>query len=129
VHLAEPRASLVLDLAAELGVPVRGLTPGIAYRGQFYGRNSEGREFHELITPENLISIIEALPSGLTELSCHPGRAEDAPEPYAKEREIELETLCDPRVIETIMLSGVKLRSFLQLIILVCTLLPVAASP
>jgi predicted glycoside hydrolase/deacetylase ChbG (UPF0249 family) len=56
------------------------------------------------------------LPDGCTELACHPGIGVLLTEStYADEREREVVALCDPRVIEACMSTGVTLTSFAQL--------------
>ncbi len=67
--------------------------------------------------PENisvaaLVQIIETLPNGITELSCHPAAKADTQLTYDIERITELETLCDPGIREVLKRCGVELRSF-----------------
>jgi predicted glycoside hydrolase/deacetylase ChbG (UPF0249 family) len=61
---------------------------------------------------ENLIRILKALESGVTELACHPASGHDFDSPYAEERQEELRTLCDPRVRATVESEGIILCSF-----------------
>jgi hypothetical protein len=56
--------------------------------------------------------LITALPTGITEIACHPGDGTDAWPPYARERATELDTLCDPLVRETIVKKQISLCSF-----------------
>jgi chitin disaccharide deacetylase len=112
-HMSEPLASVAVRLAAELDVPLR--DRGIRYEGGFYGQTGKGEPYPEGIEPEHLVELIEALPTGWTELGCHPGRGADAGSPYEAERERELRALCDPRVAAAIERAGVELRSFAQL--------------
>ena len=112
-HMSEPVASVAARLAAELRVPLRGR--GIRYEGGFYGQTGKGEPYPEGIELEHLVELIEALPSGWTELGCHPGRGADAGSPYEAERELELRALCDPRVAAAIERIGVSLRSFAEL--------------
>ena len=53
-----------------------------------------------------------SLPSGLTELGCHPAAGEDLDSMYASERLVELKTLCDPRVRAALSRAKVRLCSF-----------------
>jgi predicted glycoside hydrolase/deacetylase ChbG (UPF0249 family) len=112
-HMSEPVASVAARLAAELGVPLR--DRGIRYEGGFYGQTGKGEPYPEGIEPEHLVELIGALPSGWTELGCHPGRGADSGSPYERERELELRALCDPRVAAAVERAGVELRSFAQL--------------
>jgi predicted glycoside hydrolase/deacetylase ChbG (UPF0249 family) len=112
-HMSEPVASIAARLATELKAPLR--DRGIRYEGGFYGQTGKGVPYPEGIEPEHLIELIEALPSGWTELGCHPGRGADTGSPYEAEREIELRALCDPRVAAAIERAGVSLRSFAEL--------------
>lgn len=115
VHRDEPVATALARAGARLGVPVRGVTPEIAYSGAFYGQDSRGAPVPEAITVEGLVETIEALPPGTTELACHPAAEADHDSAYGRERLRELATLCDPRVRAAINRAGVHLRSFAEL--------------
>jgi chitin disaccharide deacetylase len=112
VHRDEPVRTALLRVGDRLGVPVRDLTPGIAYAGGFYGQDGEGAPHPGGITVQALAEMIEALPVGITELGCHPAAEADHDSVYGRERMRELETLCDPRVRVAIDRCGVDLRSF-----------------
>ena len=111
VHQHEPLRTIVLRLAAELGVPARALTPGIRYDGSFYGQDGRGRPFPAGISPENLIRLIHALPPGTTELGCHPGFVSDFSGTYCGEREIEVQTLCAPEARQALRAAGISLTT------------------
>jgi len=112
VHLREPARSALVDVSCELHVPLRHLTPGVHYCGNFYGQTAEGYPFPDAISVEGLLKILTALPIGFTELGCHPGAGNDLNTMYRNERERELETLCDSRVRATIKNQEIELRSF-----------------
>ena len=112
VHREEPVQGALLRAGERLGVPVRDLTPGIAYSGAFYGQDAEGSPVPDAITVEALVETIETLPPGITELGCHPAAETDHDSTYDRERVQEVETLCDPRVRAAIDHCGVALRSF-----------------
>ncbi len=116
VHREEPVRAALLGIGERLGVPVRDLTPGIAYSGVFYGQDPEGTPVPDAITVEALVGTIETLPPGITELGCHPGVEADHDSTYGRERVQEVETLCDPRVRAAIDRCGVVLRSFSDLV-------------
>ena len=115
VHRDEPARTAVLQAGERLGVPVRWFTPGVAYSGAFYGQDSHGTPLPDAITVEALVEVIETLPSGVTELACHPAAEVDHDSAYGEERIRELEALCDPRVAAAIDRYGVDLRSFANL--------------
>jgi chitin disaccharide deacetylase len=115
VHRNEPARTALRKLGAELGVPVRHFTPAISYSGSFYGQDAKGEAVPEAITVEGLISVIERLPAGVTELGCHPADPTDHESTYDRERALEVATLCDPRVKAAIDHNGVSLRSFADL--------------
>jgi predicted glycoside hydrolase/deacetylase ChbG (UPF0249 family) len=115
VHRDEPVGSALEKAGAQLGVPVRGATPSIAYSGAFYGQDRRGAPLPEPITVAGLLATIDALPPGTTELACHPAAATDHDSAYGRERLQELETLCDPRVRAAIGEAGIELRSFAEL--------------
>lgn len=113
VHQSEPVASVAAALAAELGVPLRGR--GIRFEGGFYGQTGKGESLPEMISVERLRTIISSLPSGWSELGCHPGLGVTTAESsYAHEREIEVRALCHlslPKLLES---EQIALRSFAE---------------
>jgi predicted glycoside hydrolase/deacetylase ChbG (UPF0249 family) len=111
IHREEPVRSVLTELAEELDVPLRSVSSNVRYSGQFYGQTATGESVPEAITVEALLAIVERLPAGTTELSCHPGES-DARSVYAGEREIELRALCDPRISAALGTRGIHLRSF-----------------
>jgi chitin disaccharide deacetylase len=112
-HMSEPVASVAANLAAELGVALRGRQ--VRYEGGFYGQTGKGEPYPEGIEPGHLVELIEALPPGWTEIGCHPSRCADTGSSYEAERELELRVLCDPGVSVAIERAGVSLRSFAEL--------------
>lgn len=112
VHLEEPVRAALLRAGERLAVPVRDLTPGIAYSGAFYGQDGKGAPLPEALTVDALVKTIEDLPAGITEMGCHPAAEVDHASTYGHERLQEVETLCDPRVRAAIDRCHVALRSF-----------------
>jgi predicted glycoside hydrolase/deacetylase ChbG (UPF0249 family) len=112
VHRREPVRSVLLDMAAKLNVPLRECTPGIRYCGAFYGQTLVGSPQVDAIGVDALLELLAALPSGTTELGCHPATHEDTTGMYRSERRLELLTLCDPRVRDALRREDVSLRSF-----------------
>lgn len=98
-------------VAGELGVPLRGNTAGIHYRN-FYARTRKGGPLGTDFSAEHLMKIVAALPTGVTELGCHPGLGQDTGSIYETERELEVDILCDERVRAALAREGVALMSF-----------------
>ena len=112
VHMSEPVRSIMLGAAERFDVPLRACTAGIRYVGEFYGQTGEGEPFPDGITGARLLSLIDALQPGWTELGCHPGWSEGLDSVYLREREEELRVLCDREMREAIGRAGVHLGSF-----------------
>jgi len=112
VHESEPARGVAEALAAELGVPLRNRV--IRYEGGFYGQSGKGEPFPEGITPDRLLDLIRALPPGWTEIGCHPAAGPVPTSSYDAERQIELETLRDPRVRDLLNVMHINLCSFAQ---------------
>ena len=115
VHRREPAATVVARIARDLGLPVRG--DGTArYVGGFYGQDDIGSPYPEGITVARLLELLDALQPGLTELGCHPGHV-DAGEPlggtiYRLERNVECDSLCDPRVLARLARGDIILTRY-----------------
>ena len=112
VHRREPVRSVAAALAHELDVPLRHFTPEIRYCGRFYGQTAEGLPIADASTAETLIAIVESLPSGTSELACHPGTGDEAGTMYRDERAQEVKALCDPSVRAALVAGRVQLCSF-----------------
>jgi len=109
VHREEPARAALLEAGERLGVPVRHFAPGVRYEGGFYGQGRGGEPWPEGITVAALCALLRALPPGVTELGCHPGLGAAGGSPYARERAVEVATLCDPRVRATVEREGIEL--------------------
>ncbi len=103
---------IVAAMAQELGVPLRQVIGDINYSGHFYGQTARGTDADERITCEALMRILSTLPSGVTELACHPGLDDELPCSYSSQREVELRVLCDPQVQRVIADQKIVLWSF-----------------
>ena len=112
VHLHEPVATVLDDLAGGLGVPLRHRMPTVRYCGEFYGQTGTGEPLPGGVSVEHLLEVIRDLPAGVTELGCHPGLGSDHQSGYARERELEVVALCHPRVKDMVRSAGVRLTSF-----------------
>jgi predicted glycoside hydrolase/deacetylase ChbG (UPF0249 family) len=112
VHESEPVAGVAEALAAELGVPLR--NRAVPYEGGFYGQSGKGGAFPEGIAPGRLVELIRGLPPGWSEVGCHPAAGPVPTSSYDAERQVELQTLCDPLIREALNVTNVKLCSFAQ---------------
>jgi predicted glycoside hydrolase/deacetylase ChbG (UPF0249 family) len=112
VHRSEPVRSVVAEISDRLGVPYRQGGEQVGYRGEFYGQTGDGRIVRGAIHADHLIGMFRSLPTGTTELACHPGLRDDAPGMYVFERRQEVDVLCDPRVRAAIEAEGIELISF-----------------
>jgi predicted glycoside hydrolase/deacetylase ChbG (UPF0249 family) len=112
VHRQEPVLGLTRAIAAELGIPLRHLTPGVRHCGAFYGQTSDGQSLPDAVSIERLVSILESLPPGVSELGCHPGEGGGPGSMYDAERRIEIETLCAPILRDTLSRLNIQLCSF-----------------
>jgi len=111
VHRDEPARSRLLQVSRALDIPLRHFS-AVRYFGNFYGQTATGLPYPEGLNVERLMQTLAALPTGITELGCHPGLGDDVDSMYRIERTDELKTLCDPRIRETLVAEGIKLRSF-----------------
>jgi predicted glycoside hydrolase/deacetylase ChbG (UPF0249 family) len=120
-HRHEPVRSIALELARALGVPLRELDPRIQFCGDFYGQRYGGvrrmKPNPRAISREGLAETLAGIGSGVTELCCHPGYADDLDsnprqEPYRGERTQEILTLCDPKVRGDVERLGLILCRF-----------------
>jgi predicted glycoside hydrolase/deacetylase ChbG (UPF0249 family) len=113
-HLHEPLRSPLLAAGDRIGIPVRGASGRVAYRGDFYGQSGRGEPYPGGITVEALLGLLDTLGDGVTELSCHPGADDitDLDSPYRTERAVERRVLCDPRLPGALADRGIELRPF-----------------
>ena len=102
-------------LAEELDVPLRHFDPRIRFCGEFYGHDGAGRPDTDSITPTALVTLLQTLPAGVTELGCHPGYTDGLNAWYRDERVQEVDTLCHPAVQEAIERLRIELVSFRDL--------------
>ncbi len=112
VHQREPVQSVVVELADQLGVPLRHFCRQISYCGDFYGQTAEGEPIPNRISVDGLIQILERLSPGSTELSCHPALVTDLNTLYREERVQEVKVLCAPRIRQAVTTMHVELCSF-----------------
>lgn len=105
-------ARLFLAAGRRYSVPVRGFSD-VVYVGRFYGQPEFGKTDLSKISPEIMMAMLRAVKPGVSEISCHPGRLETRPDAiYNREREVELQTLTDERVKNTITEEGIRLITY-----------------
>jgi predicted glycoside hydrolase/deacetylase ChbG (UPF0249 family) len=112
IHRSPGLTPLFQELAEAYRMPLREGSP-VRYFSKFYGQ-WDGETHLEQISVEALLAMVRhEIGDGVSELSCHPGY----PDPgfrtsYAKEREVELATLCDPRLRSGFDALGVRLINY-----------------
>ena len=117
-HTREPARHVVLDLAASLRLPARSCDPRVSYCGRFYGQTDEGSPLPDLIGVEALLKLLAELPTGVTELGCHPGVPDpqfSEGSPWRERRELELRIVTDPELRSLIDHAGIRLITYREL--------------
>lgn len=112
VHKEEPVRSAVEELFGDREIPIRHLTAGVRYCGEFYAQTGAGEPLPELISAAGLCRLLSRLEPGLTEVACHPGFDDELPSAYSRERRREVEVLCNDEVRASIEAGGILLTSF-----------------
>lgn len=114
VHKRPSVKASVVVAADRLEVPLRHFS-NVRYCGSFYGQDEDGSPIHHAVGVDGLIAVLSSLPVGVNELACHPGLGDDVEGMYRKERGLEVETLCDPRVRGCLESLGIRLTSFAKI--------------
>jgi predicted glycoside hydrolase/deacetylase ChbG (UPF0249 family) len=114
VHMRPVLLPHFRELGGRWRIPLRGCS-GVRYCSSFYGQWA-GERHPEQVSAAGLIRIFATeIGDGITELACHPGRADPAlSSSYAIERQLELRTLCDRSVRRFLDAHGIVLVSFEQ---------------
>jgi predicted glycoside hydrolase/deacetylase ChbG (UPF0249 family) len=113
VHRNGHLQKVAVEMARELGVPLRGCVGGVNYVGDFYGQSGKGEPFHEAITAAALAQLIRELPAGDNEIGCHAGHAEpDLATSYRVERAAEVAALCNAQVRRAVEEERIELCNF-----------------
>jgi predicted glycoside hydrolase/deacetylase ChbG (UPF0249 family) len=119
VHQHPVVLEVVLDLAASLKLPVRSTDSqmratmtarGLGSPAHFLG--DAGDEPYWTVT--RLLSTIQGLQPGVTELMCHPGYFDDAIaySRYGRQRDVERQALCAPEVAAKLRQEGIQLVTY-----------------
>jgi hypothetical protein len=123
VHDQPALSWAVCELARETGAAARTHTPEQRDEYRAKGVRTTDRFIREFQGPRpidvaTLVGILERLGEGVTELMCHPGEPDAellTGSAYAGERAVELATLTDPRVRETIARRDIALVTYGEL--------------
>ena len=101
-----------LNLSRLTRLPLREHSP-VRYFSKFYGQWG-GQSHPEHIGVDSLARMLkDEVGEGITELSCHPGYADPRePSGYTVEREVEVRTLCDPRIPAELAALGITLVNY-----------------
>jgi predicted glycoside hydrolase/deacetylase ChbG (UPF0249 family) len=115
VHRHPLLTALFVEAAAALALPLREHS-AVRYFPSFYGQ-WDGQTHPEQIDADSLERMLrEEVRDGITELACHPGYVEpDFSSSYVIEREMELRTLCDRRVMDLVVAQGIHLTNYAEL--------------
>ena len=73
---------------------------------------ANGKTCPGAVTTAALLQVLAELPTGETEMACHPGYAEDLDTMYRFERADEVAALCDSRVRAAVEAAGIILSTF-----------------
>lgn len=112
VHLRPELAPLFVELCRERRIPLRGFS-GITYVGNFYGQWEPGQTDLGHISAEYLISLLQGIAPGFSELACHPGDRDARFDPlYDWQRRFEVEALTDPRVTAAATRETIRLIDY-----------------
>ena len=119
IGLYAPVRDIVLGVARALGVPVRSQDAPARTRARAAGLRTPDHFFGDAgadayWSPQRTLACLRALPPGVSELMCHPGRFDDdlAYSRYGRQRETELAGLTDPEVRQAAGRHGIRLAHF-----------------
>ena len=116
VHLHPGIFRVAIEEAGSRGVPLRSRGREVRERLRLERIRSCDRFlddfFGEGVSEEHLLSILESLPEGTSELMCHPAREDETLETlssYVGPRFRELEILTSPRIVQALVRIGIEL--------------------
>ena len=122
VHQHPVVMDALVDLATGLRIPVRSIDAEMRARLIARGLSSPAyflgdAGLEPYWTIRRLLSTIQALPPGVTELMCHPGYfdADIAYSRYGRQREVERQALCAPEVATRLRDKRVALITYAAL--------------
>ena len=122
VGLHAPVRDVVLDVARALRVPVRSQDGAARTRARSAGLRTTDHFFGEsgpdaYWSAARTLAHLRALPPGVSEFMCHPGRFDDdlGYSRYGRQREVEMTGLGTPAARAAATALGIELRHFGQL--------------
>lgn len=102
----------MFSLAASRGIPLRHVTPGFRYLGDFYAQDEKGLSLPSRLTSDFLCATLQSVEAGVTELCCHPACTVDFDGAYRTERVRELSVLCSSDVRLVVQHCQIELVTF-----------------
>ena len=113
VHREEHLMPVFREMVAPLGVPLRD-DGRVKFVGGFYAQWEWQVTNLEYVSVAFLQKLLrEEVPAGWTEISCHPGYPSSGyASVYLAEREVEVQTLTDPRIRQTLAELDIHLASY-----------------
>jgi predicted glycoside hydrolase/deacetylase ChbG (UPF0249 family) len=116
VHLHPGILRVAIEEAGRLGIPLRSTGRGVRERLRLERIRTCDRFldgfYGDDVSEARLLSILESVPEGTSELMCHPARPDGELErvsSYVLPRLLEIETLESPRVLEAVDRLGIDL--------------------
>lgn len=101
-----------LELSDRYGIALRGYSE-VSYIGTFYGQWEDGRTDLRYISLDYLVSVLDNVGPGFSELACHPGTQDGHFDTvYNWQREIEVKSLTDPRAKVAAARAEVQLTNY-----------------
>lgn len=115
IHMDAHLVPIFQQVAHELAVNLRSCGGVVQYCGAFFGADEHMTPRPEFVSSANLIHLLDQLPTGITELSTHPGWDMALESDYRDARLVEVQTLCNPAIRQAIADRGIRLVSFADL--------------
>jgi predicted glycoside hydrolase/deacetylase ChbG (UPF0249 family) len=122
VGLYAPVRDVVLGVARTLGIPVRSQHAEARTRARSFGLRTPDHFFGEsgpdaYWSPARTLTMLKALPPGVSEFMCHPGwfDADLGGSRYGRQREIEMAGLAGAAARGGVAALGIRLQHFGQL--------------
>jgi chitin disaccharide deacetylase len=122
VGLYAPVRDVVLDVARTLGIPVRSQDAEARTRARSFGLRTPDHFFGEsgpdaYWSPARTLTMLKALPPGVSEFMCHPGWFDSdlGYSRYGRQREIEMAGLAGAAARGAVAALGICLQHFGQL--------------